>query len=178
MVWKFLKQNVLTPKGLNWVQHWVSRTGLFNLGFNFVFCKTIQKRIICLIGTYSREHIRSIIIKGWLPLVAWTIKAETTVCKREIGICLPSPSRCQSVTGVNWPRGTEKTSYRDQARHLQHRGKTSTHAPGWAFLVSFSVTLSSQIKVSRALSASFCVFCVQLVVQLFCFMLLVFLTIL
>ena len=52
---------------------------------------------------------------------------------------------------------------------LQHRGKTSTHAPGWAFPVSFSVTLSSQIKVSRALSASFCV---QLVVQLFCFMLL------
>ena len=26
----------------------------------------------------------------------------------------------------------------------QHSGKTSTHAPGWAFLVSFSVTLSSQ----------------------------------
>ena len=57
----------------------------------------------------------------------------------------------------------------------KHRGKTSTHAPGWAFPVSFAVTLSSQIKVSRALSASFCV---QLVVQLFCFMLLVFLTIL
>ena len=48
----------------------------------------------------------------------------------------------------------------------QHRGKTSTHAPGWAFPVSFSGTLSSQIKVSRALSASFCV---QLVVRLFCF---------
>ena len=39
----------------------------------------------------------------------------------------------------------------------KHRGKTSTHAPGWAFPVSFSVTLSSQIKVSRARSASFCV---------------------
>ena len=52
-------------------------------------------------------------------MVVWTIKMETTVCKRKIGICLPSPSRCQSVTGVNWPRGTEKTSYRDQARHLQ-----------------------------------------------------------
>ena len=53
----------------------------------------------------------------------------------------------------------------------KHRGKTSTHAPGWTFPVSFSVTLSSQIKVSRARSDSFCV---QLVVQLFCFMLLVF----
>ena len=29
MIWKFLKQNVLLPKGLNWVQHWVSRIGLF-----------------------------------------------------------------------------------------------------------------------------------------------------
>ena len=30
MIWKFLKQNVLFPKGLNWVQHWVSRIGLLN----------------------------------------------------------------------------------------------------------------------------------------------------
>ena len=29
MIWKFLKQNVLFPKGLNWVQHWVSRIGLW-----------------------------------------------------------------------------------------------------------------------------------------------------
>ena len=29
MIWKFLKQNVLFPKGLNWVQHRVSRIGLF-----------------------------------------------------------------------------------------------------------------------------------------------------
>ena len=28
MIWKFLKQKVLFPKGLNWVQHWVSRIGL------------------------------------------------------------------------------------------------------------------------------------------------------
>ena len=27
-VWKFLKQKVLFPKGLNWVQHLVSRIGL------------------------------------------------------------------------------------------------------------------------------------------------------
>ena len=29
MMWKFLKQNVLFPKGLNWVQHGVSRIGLY-----------------------------------------------------------------------------------------------------------------------------------------------------
>ena len=28
MIWKYLEQNVLFPKGLNWVQHWVSRLGL------------------------------------------------------------------------------------------------------------------------------------------------------
>ena len=28
MIWKFLKQNDLFPRGLNWVQHWVSRIGL------------------------------------------------------------------------------------------------------------------------------------------------------
>ena len=30
-VWKFLKQKVLFPKGLNWVQHWVSRISLLPL---------------------------------------------------------------------------------------------------------------------------------------------------
>ena len=49
------------------------------------------------------------------------------------------------------------------ANPCKHRGKTSTHAPGWAFPVSFSVTLSSQIKVSRAPSASFCVVLLLLV---------------
>ena len=30
MIWKYLEQNVLIPKDLNWVQHWVSRFGLFS----------------------------------------------------------------------------------------------------------------------------------------------------
>ena len=30
MIWKFLKQNLLFPKGLNWVQRWVSWLGLFS----------------------------------------------------------------------------------------------------------------------------------------------------
>ena len=34
MIWKFLKQNVLFPKGLNWVQHWVSRIGLLIIHSN------------------------------------------------------------------------------------------------------------------------------------------------
>ena len=41
----------------------------------------------------------------------------------------------------------------------QHCGKTSTHALGWAFLVTFSVTLSNQIKASRMHSATLCPAC-------------------
>ena len=41
----------------------------------------------------------------------------------------------------------------------EHRGKTSSHAPGWAFLVTFSVTLSSQIKVSLVLGFILCAAC-------------------
>ena len=40
----------------------------------------------------------------------------------------------------------------------EHRGKTSPHAPGWAFPVSFSVTLSSQ-SLPRALSFILCAAC-------------------
>ena len=28
MIWKYLEQNVLFPKDLNWIQHWVGRIGL------------------------------------------------------------------------------------------------------------------------------------------------------
>ena len=48
-------------------------------------------------------------------------------------------------------------SHQDHA--LEHRGKTSTHAPGWAFPVTFSVTLFSHIKVSRALGCILCAAC-------------------
>ena len=61
------------------------------------------------------------------------------------GLNPTSLSVCRSVIGQSIFRS---------ACVVQHRGKTSTHAPGWAFPVSFSVTLSIQIKVSRALSAS------------------------
>ena len=74
----------------------------------------------------------------------------------------------EKLSGIVWTATGRKLEH---VGHDQHRGKTSTHAPSWAFPVSFSVTLSSQ-SLPRAS------FCVQLVVQLFCFMLLVFLTIL
>ena len=40
----------------------------------------------------------------------------------------------------------------------QHRGKTSTHAPGWAFPVTFSVTLPSHF-LPRAVGSILCVAC-------------------
>ena len=42
MIWKFLKQNVLLPKGLKRVQHWVSRIGLLVMSRG-KFASTNQK---------------------------------------------------------------------------------------------------------------------------------------
>ena len=41
MVWKFLNLNVLSPKGLNWVQHLVSRIGLLFKPIDVLFSDSI-----------------------------------------------------------------------------------------------------------------------------------------
>ena len=41
MIWKFLKQNVLFPRGLNWVQHWVSRIGQMAVSTFFLDCSSL-----------------------------------------------------------------------------------------------------------------------------------------
>ena len=46
MIWKFLKQNVLFPKDLNWVQRWVSRIGLLGAKRLKIILKTSQKPTI------------------------------------------------------------------------------------------------------------------------------------
>ena len=96
---------------------------------------------------YSRFP-RSTSFLGSLLLALWNIK------------------NCCAISHFFPPFHPHSSVFSSAARPAQHRGKTSTHAPGVAFPALFSVKLSSQIKVSRALSASFCV---QLVVQLFCF---------
>ena len=44
-VWKFVKQKVLFPKGLNWVQHWVSRIGLFKEVESSLSCSLSQSEV-------------------------------------------------------------------------------------------------------------------------------------
>ena len=44
-VWKFLKHNVLFPKGLKWVQHWVSRIGLFKHVESYLSCPSSQSEV-------------------------------------------------------------------------------------------------------------------------------------
>ena len=59
MIWKFLKQNVLSPKGLNWVQHLVSRIGLL-LRQKYVVarntCLSLQQNVLLLecLGKYHK----------------------------------------------------------------------------------------------------------------------------
>ena len=37
MIWKYLEQNILCPKDLNWVQHCISRIGLYKKRKGFCF---------------------------------------------------------------------------------------------------------------------------------------------
>ena len=41
MIWKFLNLNVLSPKGLNWVQHLVSRIGILFKPIDVLFSYSI-----------------------------------------------------------------------------------------------------------------------------------------
>ena len=59
MMWKFLKQNVLFPNGLNWVQHWVSRIGLFsaaaaNATFEII---TAENLYALFTQSWSSDHL-------------------------------------------------------------------------------------------------------------------------
>ena len=62
MIWKFLKQNFLFPKGLNWVQHWVSRIGLFRLLSRDYYPMALQN-LRCHM-TWSSKDPRSALLSG------------------------------------------------------------------------------------------------------------------
>ena len=46
MICKFLKQNVLFLKGLNWVQHWVSQLGLCLILTSITFFQNVKARTL------------------------------------------------------------------------------------------------------------------------------------
>ena len=52
-----------------------------------------------------------------------------------------------------WPDRWKRTTFKE------HRGKTSTHAPGWAFPVTFSVTLSNQSLPRARLHSVYSLWC-------------------
>ena len=80
-------------------------------------------------------------------VASFAYESESCFC-RAVRSTLPSPSlfRAAKAFRVVWSNTAAKR----------------LRMPGWAFPVTFSITLSCQIKVSRARSASFCV---QLVVH-------------
>ena len=76
MIWKFLKQNVLFLKGLNWVQQWVGRIGLsllwyirlrmywlpkFNMLFQLLLTNFSKSELFCV---YKKLITWPIIAKG------------------------------------------------------------------------------------------------------------------
>ena len=83
MIWKFLKQNVLFPKGLNWVQHWVSRIGLlfkeckkYDSYLKFLlFSKTTMSKKIKMNIQYFKYY-NHIIIQLKKYLSSWMLKRD------------------------------------------------------------------------------------------------------
>ena len=83
MIWKFLKQNVLFPKGLNWVQHWVSRIGLlfkeckkYDSYLKFLlFSKTTMSKKIKMNIQYLKYY-NHIIIQLKKYLSSWMLKRD------------------------------------------------------------------------------------------------------
>ena len=98
MIWKFLKQNVLFPKGLNWVQQWVGRIGLsllwyirlrmywlpkFNMLFQLLLTNFSKSELFCV---YKKLITWPIIAKGkksggewkvWVEVCLWGLKTLT-----------------------------------------------------------------------------------------------------
>ena len=81
-VWKFLKQKVLFPKGLNWVQHWVSRIGLLkfykcNLRVHLLFSDSkTMATLVKVLEIYT--------CKVW-PGIAWQVH-DILLCNHALNI--------------------------------------------------------------------------------------------
>ena len=56
MIWIYLEQNVLSPKDLNWVQHWVCRIGLFQASLK----KSRQELIFILCPFRSSSDVTAV----------------------------------------------------------------------------------------------------------------------
>jgi len=78
MIWKFLKQHVLYPKGLNWVQHLVSRIGLSTHGCA-LFAKASFQSFPLPRGNVMKHTRRSNPCNISREITKWQVFAEQIV---------------------------------------------------------------------------------------------------
>ena len=99
-----------------------------------------KKVILCPTkGEHLSPCFRNLLIQRSLPANS-TVHRTCLVLARELSSAKMEPTN---------PRAFSRTTFKE------HRGKTSTHAPTWAFPVTFSVTLSNQ-SLPRARLHSVC----------------------
>ena len=81
MIWKYLGQNVLFPKDLNWVQHWVSRIdhfGLYILFSHFRPRDATRGNSFFQMSSYARANLRITNEFPWGHHVVWNGKTKCT----------------------------------------------------------------------------------------------------
>ena len=55
MIWKYLEQNVLFPKGFNWIQHRVSRLGLLHCLLLKYLIREIPSLAFRIVSLFSKD---------------------------------------------------------------------------------------------------------------------------
>ena len=85
MIWKFLKQNVLSPKGLNWVKHLVSWIGLLSDLKRWTKNRYIGNRTIIIprvkqASTCHEHHAfrKKKVTKAWFTQ-SWCLLIKSTI---------------------------------------------------------------------------------------------------
>ena len=63
MIWKYLEQNILCPKDLNWVQHCVSRMGLLLQDYCSIFLRWLNT--VCARFTDSVSDAIKLALRLW-----------------------------------------------------------------------------------------------------------------
>ena len=91
MIWKFLKQNVLSPKGLNWVKHLVSRIGLLSdlkrwtknryIGNRTIIIRRVKQASTCHEHHAFRKKKSNKGTQSWCLLIKSTIANCCSCCR-------------------------------------------------------------------------------------------------
>ena len=79
-VWKFLKQKVLFPKGLNWVEHFVSQIGVLSLVLWSILNSVLLANQIEFLDVFWWCHGKMNNILYFLKLVTSSLKERSLPC--------------------------------------------------------------------------------------------------